>query len=139
MNMLKFFYLLKKDISPESVAFEPRMMANIPLLEERGFISTANGKPRLLVPVLSTSQEKLFFDICKKAYTAFAENIRPYLAEYCKHHKKAIPCHLKSVPDQKLTLPYEPAPMMFVYEAITQGVHKKDLGFNCPEVLLVFD
>lgn len=139
MSMLKFFYLLKKGIDPNSVAFEPRMMTNIPLLEERGFISTANGKPRLLVPVLSTSQEMIFFDICKKAYTAFAENIRPHLAEYCKHHKKTIPDHLKSVPDPKLTLPYEPAPMMFVYEAIKRGVHKKDLGFNCPEALLVFD
>ena len=29
--------------------------------------------------------------------------------------------------------------MMFVYEAIRQGVHPRDLGYICPETIAVFD
>ena len=66
-----------------------------------------------------------------------AEN-RP-LFDYLETHKKKIPSHLKSVPDQKLTMPYEPRTMMFVFEAIKRGFHPRDLGFACPETYAVFD
>ena len=80
----------------------------------------------------------VIFDICKKAQKAFGDNIRKPLAEYCKTHKKEIPAHLTSVPDQKRTLPYEPKAMMFVYAAINRGLHPHDLG-PCPETIAVFD
>ena len=138
-NMLKLFYLLKKDIRPEDVDLDARMINAIPILEERGFITTKNGYPQLLIPVLSHEEEKIFFDICKEAQREFGERIRPYLYEWCKTHKKDIPPHLDSVPDQKRTMPYEPNVMMFVYEAINRGVHPRDLGYVCPETIAVFD
>lgn len=138
-NMLKLFYLLKKKIKPEDVDLDTRMIEAIPLLEERGFITVKNGYPELLIPALTHEEEKLFFGICYKAQKMFGENIRPYLAEWCKTHKKDIPPHLTSVPDQKRTMPYEPSTMMFVYEAIRQGVHPRNLGYVCPETIAVFD
>ena len=138
-DMLKFFYLIDKNISPETVDLDPRMIENIPLLEKRGFITTKNGVPELLVPVLTHDEEERFFEICGKARLAFGDSIKDDLAKYCETHKKEIPAHLKSVPDQKLTMPFEPNAMMFVYEAINRGVHLRDLGYNCPETFVVFD
>ncbi len=139
VNMLKFFYLLKKNIKPEDVDLDTRMIKAIPLLEERGYITTKNGSPELLIPVLTHAQEKTFFEICHKAQKAFGDNIREHLAEWCRTHKKEIPPHLTSVPDQKRTMPYEPSAMMFVYEAIKRGAHPRDLGYICPETIAVFD
>jgi len=139
INMLKFFYLINKGVDPKNVDLDTRMIKSIPLLEERGFITTKNGYPELLIPVLTHEDEKIFFDICNRAQKAFGDNIRPYLAEWCRTHIKEIPPHLTSVPDQKRTMPYEPSTMMFVYEAINKGVHKRDLGYICPETIAVFD
>ena len=139
VNMLKFFYLLKKNIKPENVDLDTRMIRAIPLLEERGYITTKNGAPELLIPVLTHEEEKRFFEISQSASNAFADNIREQLAVWCKTHKKEIPPHLTSVPDQKRTMPYEPNAMMFVYEAIKCGVHPRDLGYICPETVAVFD
>jgi hypothetical protein len=61
------------------------------------------------------------------------------MAEYTRTHRKKIPPHLKSVPEQKLTMPYEPSAMMFVFEAIRHDIHPRDLGYPCPETLAVFD
>ena len=137
--MLKFFYLVKNNIDPKTVDLDIRMIKSIPILEERGFITTKNGRPEILIPVLSHKEEKQFFSICSKAQKTFGENIHPYLACWCKTHIKEIPPHLTSVPDQKRTMPYEPNMMMFVYEAIHQGVHPRDLGYICPETIAVFD
>ena len=84
-------------------------------------------------------EEKRFFEICDKAQKIFGDAIRDDLIKYCNTHKKEIPSHLKSVPDQKLTMPFEPKAMMFVYEAINRGIHPRDLGYNCPETFVVFD
>jgi len=138
-NMLKFFYLVKNSINPKTVDLDTRMIKSIPILEERGFITTKNGSPEVLIPILSHEEEKLFLGICSKAQKTFGDNIRPYLAQWCKTHIKEIPLHLTSVPDQKRTMPYEPNVMMFVYEAIHQGVHPRDLGYICPETIAVFD
>lgn len=78
-----------------------------------------------------------FFGIMNRAIDEFSEGIAKPLAAYCETHKKTIPSHLKSVPDQKLTMPYEPNAMMFVFEAIKQGIHPRDLG-PCPETFVVF-
>ena len=133
-NMLKLFYLIKKKIDPETVDLDARMIKGIPLLEECGFITTENG-----IPVLTHRQEKLFFEICRKAQKVFGDNVREPLAQYCKTHRKEIPPHLKSVPEQKRTMPYEPNGMMFAYEAIRQGVQPRNLGYPCPETVAVFD
>ena len=138
-NMLKLFYLIKKNIRPESVDLDPRIIKGMPLLEERGFITSKSNLPEVLIPVLNHKEEKEFFNICGNAAKAFGKNISKDLAEYCRTHRKKIPSHLKSVPDQKLTMPYEPSPMMFVYEAINKGIHPRDLGCVCPETIAVFD
>ncbi len=66
-NMLKFFYLVKNNINPKTVDLDARMIKSIPILEERGFITTKNGSPEILIPVLSHEEEKQFFGICSKA------------------------------------------------------------------------
>ena len=137
MNMLKFFYLLEKKIDPATVDLDVRILKGIPQMEEAGFLTVQNGIPQVLVPVLTKEQAQQFFKICQKAQNAFSKEIKPYFAQYCKTHKKEIPTHLKSVPDQKRTLPYEPNAMMFVYEAIRKGVHPRELGYVCPETLVV--
>lgn len=138
-NMLKLFYLIHKDIAPETVDLHPRMIKGIPLLEERGFVSHDNGKLRLDVPVLNHEQEREFFSICNEAIEAFAVGIRQPLSEYCRTHIKEIPPHLNSVPDQKRTMPYEPDAMMFVYEAIERGLHPREEDVPCPETFIVID
>lgn len=138
-SMLKLFYLIKKGISPETVDCDPRILKGIPLLEERGFLTTKNGMPELLVPCLTHAEERRFWEIVGKATDVFAAQIGKPLWEYVQTHKKPIPAHLKSVPDQKRTMPYEPDTMMFVFEAIKRGIHPRDLGYPCPETFVVFD
>ena len=82
---------------------------------------------------------KITFCAVIGAKTAFADNLRERLRKYCETHKKSIPAHLTSVPEQKLTMPYEPPAMAFVYEAIKAGVHVRDLGEPCPETIAIFD
>lgn len=137
--MLKLFYIIKHHISPESVDLDTRMIKGMPLLCKRGFISTPNGVPEVLIPCLTHKQEEIFFEICDKAIKTFGANIGEPLAAYCDTHKMKIPAHLKNIPDQKLTMPYEPSPMIFVFEAINQGIHPRDLGYPCPETFAVFD
>lgn len=139
LDMLRLFYLIHKDIAPETVDLDPKMIKGIPLLEERGFVSHENGKLKLDVPVLTHDEEKKFFGICREASDVFADSIRKPLSEYCSTHIKEIPPHLKSVPDQKRTMPYEPNAMMFVYEAIEKGLHQYEKGVPCPETFIVID
>lgn len=137
VNMLKLFYLIHNGIAPEAVDLDTRMIKGIPLLKERGFLTEKDGKFALAVPCLTHEEEREFFAIANHATEEFATGIAKPLAAYCETHKKAIPSHLKSVPDQKLTMPYEPNAMMFVFEAINRGIHPRDLG-PCPETFVVF-
>jgi hypothetical protein len=136
---LKLFYLMEKGIDPLSVDVDPRMLRAIPQLEREGFLTLENGKPRLLIPRLTTAQYKEFQSMISVAADEVAARLEAPLAEYIRTHRKKIPPHLKSVPEQKLTMPYEPSPMMFVFEAIRRGIHPRDLGYPCPETIAVFD
>ncbi|MBQ4598552.1 MAG: sigma-70 family RNA polymerase sigma factor [Clostridia bacterium] len=138
-DMLKLFYLIKHNIAPETMGCDPRILKGIPLLEKRGFLTAKGGTPELLIPCLTHVQEKEFDAICERASTAFAAAIEQPLAAYVSTHKKKIPLHLTSVPDQKRTMPYEPRPMMFVFAAIEKGMHPRDLGYPCPETFVVLD
>lgn len=137
VNMLKLFYLIKNGIASETVDLDTRMIKGIPLLKERGFLNEENGKLTVAIPCLTHEEEREFFAIANHATEEFATGIAKPLAAYCETHKKTIPSHLKGVPDQKLTMPYEPNAMMFVFEAIRQGIHPRDLG-PCPETVVVF-
>lgn len=136
---LKLFYLMEKGIDPLSVDVDPRMLRAIPQLEREGFLTVENGKPRLLIPRLTTAQYKEFQSMISVAADEVAARLEAPLAEYIRTHRKKIPPHLKSVPEQKLTMPYEPSAMMFVFEAIRRGIHPRDLGYPCPETIAVFD
>lgn len=138
-NMLKLFYLICKNIAPETVDTDPKILKAIPLLRERGFLTADNGKLELLIPRLTHAQAALFRQICGEASSNAARLLEKPMAEYIRTHTKKIPPHLKSVPDQKLTMPYEPGAMMLVYEAIGRGLHPRDLGGPCPETFVVFD
>ena len=138
-SALKLFYLIEKGIDPLSVDADPRILRAIPQLEREGFLTVENGKPRLLIPRLTAAQYKAFQSIVDGAAHEAAKHLEAPMAEYTRTHRKKIPPHLKSVPEQKLTMPYEPSAMMFVYEAIRRGIHPRDLGYPCPETLAVFD
>ena len=136
---LKLFYLIEKGIDPLSVDADPRILRAIPQLGREGFLTMEDGKPRLLIPHLTTAQYKTFQSIVDGAAREAAAALEAPMAEYTRTHRKKIPPHLKSVPEQKLTMPYEPHAMMFVFEAIRRGIHPRDLGHPCPETLAVFD
>ena len=137
-DMLKLFYLIEHEIDPASVGFDARILQSIPLLCERGFLTGEGGKLRLAIPRLTHAQDEVFAAIWRRATEAFSAAIREPLAQYCRTHIQEIPPHLDSVPDQKRTMPYEPASMMFVFETIKKGLHPRDLG-ACPETFCVFD
>ncbi len=138
-NMLKLFCLIKNKISPSTVDLDERIIKAIPKLKENGFIEEKNGELKLKAACITHEQEKTFWDICEKAARKFAVRIEKPLLDYYKTHRKQIPKHLKSVPEQKLLMPYSPGAMMFVYEAISKGVHPRDLGYPCPESIVVIE
>lgn len=138
-QMLQLFYLIKKGIEPESAGIDPRIIQAIPVLTERGLLQAEGGGWKVLIPCLTHAQEKQFEEICKEAVISAAAGLEEPMAEYIRTHKKKIPPHLKSVPEQKLSMPFEPGAMMLVYEAIRRGLHPRDLGYPCPETVAVFD
>ena len=138
-NMLKLFCLIKNKISPNTVDLDERIIKAIPLFKENGFIEEKNGELNLTVACITHEQEKIFWSICRKAAQKFAVKIENPMLDYYKTHKKQIPPHLKSVPEQKLLMPYSPGAMMFVYEAISKGIHPRDLGYPCPESIVVIE
>ncbi len=138
-NLLKLYYLLKNNIAPETVDLDTKILKAIPYLCRHGYLSEQTDTPTVLIPCLTHKQEQAFFNICNQAAKAFGDRIQEPLARYCRTHKMTLPAHLKSVPEQKITMPYEPSPMMFVYEAVNHGIHPRDLGYPCPETFAVFD
>ena len=85
------------------------------------------------------AQWKQYRTIIDRAAGETAAVLEAPMIAYTRTHRKNIPAHLKSVPEQKLTMPYEPSAMMFVFEAIRRGIHPRDLGYPCPETVAVFD
>jgi len=138
-DILRLFYLIEKGIAPESVGFPEKMLKNIPFLIERGFLTKENGGLSLLVPHLTHEQAKAFSGLIREASQYGAEKLTVPMGEYLADKRKKIPPHLTSMPDQKLTMPYEIPAMALVYEAIGHGLHRRDLGYPCPETIVVFD
>lgn len=136
---LKLFYLIEKGIDPATVDADPRMLRALPQLEREGFLAVENGRPRLLIPHLTQAQWRCCREIVNAAAKQTAAALEQPMVEYTRRHRKHIPAHLKSVPEQKLTMPYEPHSMMFVFEAIRRGMHPRDLGYPCPETVAIFD
>ena len=138
-SALKLFYLIEKGIAPETVDADPRVLRAIPQLEREGFLTMKDGHPHLLIPRLTHAQWKQYRTIIDRAAGETAAVLEAPMIAYTRTHRKNIPAHLKSVPEQKLTMPYEPSAMMFVFEAIRRGIHPRDLGYPCPETVAVFD
>lgn len=136
---MKLFVVIEKGIDPQAVDMDPRVLSAIPALEANGFLRTENGKLALAIPHLTLKQDERFSKICTEAWKKVAAALKAPMIEYAKTHKVSIPPHLKSVPDQKLTMPYEPHAMGFVFEAINRGIHPRDLGYPCPETIVIFD
>lgn len=139
MDILRLFYLIRKSISPETVGFSPKMLKNMPLMQERGMIAITDGVPVMLIPCLTHAQYAQYAAIKDAATAKAVEKLTEPMGAYIRDKKKALPPHLKSVPDQRRTSPYEPPVMCLVYEAIRRGVHERDLGYPCPEMLAVMD
>ena len=137
--VLKLLTVIEKGIDPKTVDMDPRALSAIPVLEANGFLCRKNGELALAIPHLTHKQNEQFAIICNEARAKIVAALKEPMAEYIKTHKVSIPPHLKSVPEQKLTMPYGPHPMCFVFEAINRGIHPRDLGHPCPETIVVFD
>ncbi|MBO5110949.1 MAG: RNA polymerase sigma factor [Clostridia bacterium] len=137
--VLKLLTVIEKGIDPKTVDMDPRVLSAIPTLEANGFLRRENGDLKLAIPHLTHKQNEEFWRICNEARVTVTDALKAPMAEYIKTHKVSIPPHLKSVPEQKLTLPYEPHTMGFVFEAIHRGLHPRELGRPCPETVVVFD
>ncbi len=135
----QLLYALNKDTEPLNANLDSRIIEAIPLLAEHGYLDISGEKPRVLIPCLTHAEKKDFDAICHEAITEAATALEKPLCEWTLTHRKEIPPHLKSVPDQKRSLPYDLSPMMFVFEAIARGIHPRDLGYPCPECILVTD
>lgn len=137
---LKLAYLIKNRIDPESVGYPPQLLAAIPGLCREGYLQQTDAGLNILVPCLTHAQSEVFaHEICRPCAKEITENLSDAMGDYLKAHRIPIPAHLDSVPEQKLTMPHEPPAMGFVYEAIRRGIHKRDLGYPCPETLLILD
>ena len=132
-------YLIYKGIDPKSVNLDSRIIEAIPLLAERGYLDVSGEVPRALIPCLSREEARELFAICDEAAAEAVAVLEAPFTAYTLTHRKEIPAHLTSVPDQKLSMSYDPGPMMFVFEAIERGLHPRDLGYPCPECILVTD
>lgn len=132
-------YFIHKGIDPKSVNLDSRIIEAIPFLAERGYLDISGEVPKVLVPCLTREQARELFAICDEAVKEAVAILEEPFTAYTLTHRKEIPAHLNSVPDQKLSMPYDPGPMMFVFEAIERGLHKRDLGYPSPECLLVTD
>lgn len=136
---LQLAYLVKHGIDPVTVAYPPRFLAAIDGLCEEGFFARGDSGLHLLCPCLTHNEaEFLFAEITRPAASRIAERLTEPLGVYLRTHRQPLPAHLHSVPDQKRTMPHEPPAMAFVFEAIREGLHPRDLGI-CPETLLIFD
>ncbi len=136
---LQLAYLVRHNIDPAAAAYPPRYLAAIDGLCDEGFLARTEHGLRLCTPCLTHQMaEYLFPEITRPAANRIAERLTEPMGEYLKAHMQPIPAHLKSVPDQKRTMPHEPPAIAFVFEAIYAGIHKRDLGV-CPETLLILD
>lgn len=138
-DVLLLIHMLKKGLDPYRSAINARILQAIPLLIERGYLKEGKGQPEVLIPCLTFEQFNMYRHIVTEAVREAAAGLEEPLATYIRTHRKTIPSHLTSVPEQKLTLPYEPNAMMLVYTAIAHGLHPRDLGYPCPETVAVFD
>lgn len=135
----QLLYALKKDLEPQSAKLDSRIIEAIPLLAEHGYLDISGEKPHVLIPCLTRTEKKDFDAICLAAITEAEKSLEKPLCEWTLTHRKEIPPHLKSVPDQKRSMPYDLSSMMFVFEAIARGIHPRDLGYPSPECILVTD
>ena len=79
---LKLFYLIEKGIDPATVDADPRILRAIPRLEREGFLTTAQGQPRLLIPRLTQAQWKRYREIVNAAAQKTAAALEAPMVEY---------------------------------------------------------
>lgn len=139
-DMLKMFYLIKKGIDFADVDLDTRIVKAIPKLVEHGFLVNENGTIEVAVPVLTSVQWSDMGGIRDEFLNEIKNSdLAVQTQKYFNTHRKTVPKHLKSVQECYLVYPYSPKVMNFVYEALERGIHKEDLGYNCPETVVVFD
>lgn len=137
-KLMKLLYLIKHGIAPKTVDFDERVMKRIPDLIERGILHRGeDGKPEVSVPYLTRTQFSVYESIRDKAAEEAAKLLAGPFGEFMRERKKEIPPHLKGIPEEREYYTRHPGEMMFVYEAIRRGVHKRDLGYPCPEMVMV--
>lgn len=138
-SLVKLLYLIKHKIDPKTVDFDFKVLKNMEVLKQNGYLRENGGELEAAIPCLTRKEHSALDGIVKSAAAVAAEKLMPQLAKYYKTYKKSVPAHLKNISEQKRIMPYEPNAMMFVFGAIERGVHPRDLGCSCPETVAVFD
>lgn len=137
-KLMKLLYMIKHGIAPETADFDERVIKRVPDLIERGILRRGgDGKPEVSVPYLTREQFSVYEAIRDKAAEEAAKLLSGPFGEFMRERKKRVPPHLKEIPEERLYYTVHPGEMVFVYEAIRKGIHKRDLGYPCPEMVMV--
>lgn len=101
-----------------------------------------DGKPEVLVPCLTKEQFFTFKQIQNSAANDITELLKEPIRTFISDKRKKIPAHLansKSISEIKLYSACDPHPMMYVYNAVEKGIIPADLGYLCPETIVMLD
>lgn len=122
--IMKLMYILKYDISPESVGFNEEYLKAIPHLLKCKILRVENGRTIPNVPIINKEE---YNDLCNLLNEAKSNLVNDKVLEellfiFCKDKKTNIPSHLTSVPQQK-QFQYSSNAILFstIREAISKG------------------
>lgn len=120
--LAKLLCLFHSRANPESTGFNTEYLRAIPWFIRCGILREIDGKPKINIPVLNSSQADILFELCKCTRTKLSAEIQTLLTKFFQGKKQKIPAHLDSVPLQKQYLYAQNALLIAtVQEAIRRG------------------
>lgn len=137
-DVLRLLCLIKLGASTADLSHE--MLQYIPLLQRNGMIAFRDGSLEVLVPCLTMEQYRQYELILNRAVGSISDILTSPMAEFLKGKEKTLPPHLKgspNIPEAKLYLPAAPNGTIFLFNAIDRGIIPLDLGYLCPETIVI--
>jgi len=115
------------------------LISHMPELETLGLIGTAQNKPCVAVPVLSTAEYEEMCAVIKNAVNEINFAIGKEFESFIASMETPIPKHLTSVPEgYRFIDATNYFVMAIVREAYGKGLHLKDVDYCCPPVVMVW-
>jgi hypothetical protein len=121
---MKLMYILKYDISPESVGFNEEYLKTIPHLLKCKILRVENGRTIPNVPIINKEEYNDLCNLLNEAKNNLVNDkvLEELLFSFCKDKKTNIPSHLTSVPQQKqFQYSYNAFLFSTIREAISNG------------------